>query len=232
MEPNATHIYYASHRGISKSSMSGNLDVDVRHPNSQSNKNVVENITFSDKKKMKDGVYRFWVNQFANRGNKGVKCEIEFDDEIYTYESNKPVVGDLQIAEVTLKDGVFSIKHLLPSDNSSKELWGLETKKFHKTNLICLSPNHWSDNSVGNKHYLFMLDGAKATGNIRGFHNENLLPDLLTHRKVMEVLGAVNGIKVNPEDKQLSGIGFNSTVRDEVVLKLSGSFNRVVKIKF
>lgn len=105
-----------------------------------------------------------------------------------------------------------------------------ETNNFHKVNLICKSPNHWGENQVGNLHYMFMLDDCKSDSSIRSFHNENLLPDLLKHRKVMEVLGATNMIESN--EKQLSGIGFNSTVKDELIVKLKGSHNRMLKIKF
>lgn len=77
-----------------------------------------------------------------------------------------------------------------------------------------------------------MMEDCKTDKDVRGFHNENLLPDLLQHRKVMEVLGSINTIKTTPQDKQLSGLGFNATVRDEVILKLSGSFKRMIKVKF
>jgi hypothetical protein len=46
----------------------------------------------------------------------------------------------------------------------------------------------------------------------------------------LEVLGDTNMIA--PADKQLSGLGFNATVRDELVVKLQGTHKRTVKIKF
>lgn len=235
MEPDKTLIgFNAGYRkdsGNSRTSMSGQLDVDIMHPSSFGHKNIVENIAWSDQKKMKNGTYRFWVNQFSSRNSKGFKAEIEFDGEVYSYEYNKPVVGNIQVAEVTLKDGQFTIEHKLPESSvSSKELYGLQTNEFHKVNLVCLSPNHWDNNNVGNKHYFFMLSGCKCPVSIRSFHNENLIPDLLQHRKVMEVLGAAN--MINPTEKQLSGLGFNATVRDELIVRLQGSFKRVIKIKF
>ena len=145
------------------------------------------------------------------------------------HEIGRPV----DIATVHIKNGeidhVDHSKYLIDSNATSKEIYGLETNKFHKVNLVCLSPNHW-DGAVGNKHYFFMLDGAKSPEAIRGFHNEFLIPELLEHRKVMEVLGAA--LKVESTDKQLSGLGFNATVRDEVVLRLQGSHKRVIKVKF
>ena len=213
------------------SSCSGQLDLDNTGPG---NKIGVENIYFSDQKRMKDGVYKFWVNQYSARNSQGFKFEIEFDGEIFTYEYNRPVSGNVQVAEVTLNNGQFSIKHMLPETASSKEIYGLETNQFHKVNLVCLSPNHWDGDSVGNKHYFFMLDGCKTVQSIRSFHNENLIPELAEHRKVLEALGATNMIEPisNGILKQLSGLGFNATVNDELIVKLSGNFKRVVKIKF
>ena len=75
-----------------------------------------------------------------------------------------------------------------------------------------------------------MLDGCKSSTGIRSFHNENLIPELLDHRKVLEVLGTTNMIE--PTEKQLSGLGYNATVKDELIVKLSGSHKRVIKIKF
>ena len=229
------HIYYGERRfrkdsGNGRSPMSGQLDVDITQPNNYGNKNIVENIAWSDKSKMKDGIYKLWVHQFASRGSKGFTAEVEFDGQTFTYVYNKPVSGNIQVAEITLKNGVFSIEHKLPSTESTREIWGMETNTFQKVNLVCFSPNHWGENPAGNKHYFFMLENAKTNQDVRGFHNENLLPDLLTHRKVLEVLGANN--KIKPTDKQLSGLGFNSTVKDEVILKLTGSFNRTIKVKF
>lgn len=230
-EPNGTKIgfstgYRKDRRGV-RTSMSGQLDVDNTNPGRDMG---VENITWIDKSKMKDGVYKFWVNQYSSRGSKGFQVEIEFDGEIYQYEYKKPVTGNVQVAEVILEKGIFTIKHLLPETNVSREIYGLSTNEFHKVNLVCLSPNHWGENNVGNKHYFFMLEGAKSPTSIRSFHNENLSSELEKHKRVMEVLGTTN--MVPSIDKQLSGVGFNSTVRDEVILKLSGTFKRIVKIKF
>jgi hypothetical protein len=231
-QPNGQEIGYNTgfrkDRGNTYSQFGGQLDLDNTDPGRDVG---VENIYFADLSKMRNGIYRFWVNQFSSRNSQGFKAEIEFDGETYLYEYNKPVSGKISVAEITLTNGVFSIKHILPeSAVSSKEIYGLETNKFHKVNLVCLTPNHWGQNNVGNKHYLFMLDGCKSPNAIRGFHNENLLPELATHRKVLEVLGATTLIPST--EKQLSGLGFNSTVNAEVVVKLQGSHKRTLKIKF
>lgn len=230
LEPGGREINYSTYKGeYNKTPMSGNLDVDMINPA----KLGVENIVWSNQNQMKNGTYKFWIRNFNGGSNRGFKAEVEFNGEIYTYVYDKPVIGriDVQVAEVTLKDGEFAIKHHIPESSvSSKELYDLQTNEFHKVNLICLSPNHWDTNNIGNKHYFFMLEGCKSPVSIRSFHNENLISDLLQHRKVMEVLGATNMIA--PTGKQLSGLGFNATVKDELIVKLSGTHKRMIKIKF
>lgn len=229
VESNGEEIYF----GHKASRTGGTLDIDIIHPQDhkvRTKQEVVENITYPSKTMMKDGKYDFFVVQFNGRQSKGFKAEIEFDGQIYSYVYTKPVGGSVRVAVVTLDKGVFSIKHGLPETESSKTIYGLETNEFHKVSLVSLSPNHWGKNNVGNKHYLFMIDGCKPDTGIRSFHNENLIPDLLAHRKVMDVLGSTSVIQ--PTGKQLSGLGFNATVRDELIVRLSGSFKRVVKVKF
>ena len=218
---------YRQDSGNRFSSCSGQLDLDDR---GYSDKLHVENIYFTEKSKLKNGTYLFYVNQYHASGSKGFKAEIEFNGEIYSYEYNLPVNGNIKIAAVDFDKGTFSINHFLKEQTSSKELYDLESNNFHKVNLVCLSPNHWDSNNVGNKHYFFMLDNCKCPNYIRSFHSENLIPELANHRKVLEVLG--NTTMIEPIDKQLSGLGFNATVRDELIVRLQGSFKRVIKIKF
>jgi len=215
MEPGRNKIGFSTgfrkDDGNRRTSQSGQLDVDNMRPHG---KLAVENITWTKKEYMKDGIYKLWVNQFAFRNSQGFKAEIEFDGDIYSYGYSDPVRGNVMVAEVSLWKGEFTIKHLLPETHQSKELWGLESNSFHKVNLICTSPNHWGDKPVGNLHYMFMLNDCKADTPIRGFHNENLTPELLKHKKVLEVLGATNMIA--PTGAQLSGVGFNATVKDKI----------------
>jgi len=223
--PTGTLIYYGN-----KKTPYGCLDVDITQPQSQMPTGAVENITFAALKDMPNGQYQFMVNQYSARNSKGFKAEIEFNGETYNYEYNHSVGGKITVAIVTLKDGQFTIEHKLPETASSKKLWNLDTNQFHKVNLVSLSPNFWGDNNIGNKHYMFMLEGCKSDIALRSFHNEFLNSDLLEHRKVMEVLGETT--KLESAAKQLCGLGFNSTVKDDLILKLSGSHKRTIKIKF
>ena len=222
-ESDGSHIYYSDKRsGVTK----GWLDVDMIRPS----KIGIENITWQNK--LPDMKYKFFVKNFDGSSNTGFKVEIEFDGNVFNYHYQNPVASkqNIDVATVTVKNGVISIIHHLPESSNSKEIYGLPTNEFHKINLICLSPNHWGENNVGNKHYLFMLNDCKCPTSIRSFHAENLIPELAQHRKVLEVLG--NSTMIAPADKQLSGLGFNATVHNELIVRLQGSFKRVIKIKF
>lgn len=223
------HIYYGSYKDY-KTVSGGMLDVDMINPRGVG----VENIFWTDRNKLRDGRYKFYIHNFNGNHNKGAKAEIAFGDDVYTYLINHEIRGNVDIATVVIKDGeVIEIEqsnYLINSDAVGGELYGLETNQFHKVNLICLSPNHWGDTPTGNKHYFFMLEGCKAPSQIRSFHNENLISDLLKHRKVMEVLA--NTTMVDSTEHQLSGLGFNATVHDELIVRLKGTHNRVIKIQF
>src|SRR5699024_5545134 len=118
------------------------------------------------------------------------------------------------------------------SGTMSKKVYNIDTNEFHKVNLVCLSPNYWGSNNRGHKHYMFMIDGCRPDSEIRTFHNENLNSELKSHRKVLDVLGSVSTISPEVEGEILSGLGFNSTVRDEIVVKVSGSHKRTLRVKF
>ena len=134
------------------------------------------------------------------------------------------------LAEVTLKNGVFTIEHKLTSKQSQRTIWNLPTQTFHKVNVLMHSPNHWDGHGVGNKHFFFMLDQCVNEGHARGFYNEFLSEELNTHRKVFEVVGSK--MKVEESPNQLSGLGFSSTQRNSVLCRVKGSFTRTLKINF
>ena len=237
IEPDGNEIYYGHCRKPNFSECSGQLDVDITHPSDHMpGRPSVENITWVDMSRMKPGVYRFFVNQFSNRGSKGFKAEVEFDGEIFACEYNKPVRqnGDVQVAEVTLsKDGVFSIKEKLSgiSSISSRKIWNVDTNQFTPVSVISYSPNYFDDqNGIGHKHLFFFLKGCKNSEEPNGYYNEFLKNDLEKHKRVFEALGAK--CHVENTDDQLSGIGFSMTKRADLVVKVKGATERVMKIKF
>ena len=214
---NLNHIYYADKQNC--------LDVDMINPREVG----VENIIFNTSYNLNSKKYVFKIVNFNGGKNSGFKAEIEFNNQLFSYEFNKELIGDIHVATVEVTaDGEMSIYHNLPATNVSRGLFGLNTLEFHKVKLICLSPNYWDDNAIGNKHYMFMLENCINPEKIKGFHVDNLKSELATHRKVLEVVG--NTTMIEPSDAtQLSGLGFNSTIPDNVIVKINS--NKVLKIK-
>ncbi|WP_316196672.1 hypothetical protein [Bradyrhizobium sp. SZCCHNS3053] len=194
----------------------------------------VENITFPLLAKLPEGVYTFKIHNWSRRPptDSGFSAEIEFDGNVYEFEHAAPLKQKewVTIAKIELKKGQFNILEMMPSTQSTKTMWGLQTQVLHKVNLMMLSPNYWDDRGVGNKHFFFMLDGAKNEGQARGFYNEFLRDELSKHRKVIEIVGSK--MTTDAADHQLSGLGFSSTQRAEVLAKVSGNFTRTIKIVF
>jgi hypothetical protein len=224
-------IYYA-HR-VSHVTR-GNLDVDM-NAGGGTTRNAVENITYPDKKHLLEGDYKLYVQNYAQREtiDTGFEVEVEYEGKVFHFSYPKAVKTkeNIPVAEFRYsKTKGLEIVKSLPSSQTSKTVWGVPTETFHKANVVMLSPNHWDERAIGNKHYFFMLDGCANEDKARGFFNEFLTQELDAHRKVIEVVGAK--MKTENSDRQLSGLGFSSTQRNSLLVRVKGSFTRTVKVVF
>lgn len=182
----------------------------------------VENITFPSISKMPEGVYTCKIHNWAFRstGGKG-RAEIEFNNQIfkYVYPATKNHEW-ITIAEITLKDGLFTIKHLLQPEDASKVLWKQKTKQYHKVSTFMLSPNYWNGQKVGNPHYFFFIDGLNNPNSCRAIYNEFLNNDFKDHKRIFEMLGSK--LRVPSSENQLAGLGFTVDENHKLNVKLDG----------
>lgn len=229
IQPNGNTIFFGSKRD---NSTTGELDVDIISPTR--GRAAVENITWLNKSRMPRGTYQFLVNCYSNRGGRsGFKAEIEFDGQIYSFDHNRELRHgeNVYVANVEFDGETFRLVEKLPSGVSSRDIWGLKTNQFVPVSVVCYSPNYWDEQTgVGNRHYFFMLKDCVNPERPNGMFNEYLKEDLLKHKRVFEALGSKMAVADSAD--QLSGVGFSSTRRGDVIVKVKGATERVLKIKF
>lgn len=210
----------------------GQLDIDMNVGNPV--RDAVENVSWASMPP--DGEYAVAVHNYTPREKDfpGFTIEVESQGVVTQYHYPKKVMGLVHVLKVTMKNGaierVHSVNRDVTSDQISQEKWGLTTETFVKVNAVSLSPNHWGENKVGNKHTFFVLDGAENDEPTRGIYNEFLHPRLVEHRKVFEIIGEKT--KCQPTEGQLSGVGFSSTKKDSVIVKvMTGQKQRLYNVQ-
>ena len=225
------HIFFGNKQGWT----GGRLDVDMNAGHG-STREPVENVVWTNR--MTDGAYRVVVNNYCQRetNDPGFVVEVENGGKLSHFTYNKVVRNRQDVAVCTLhmKDGVINrIEAGDPGISSAavkQEKWGLTTGQFVKVNTVTLSPNYWEDNAVGNRHTFFVLDGCKCDEDLRGIYNEFLNPRLEAHRKVFEVIG--DKTKCQPTEAQLAGLGFSSTKKDSVIVRVrNGKGQRTYNVR-
>ena len=225
------HIFYADRCGAS----GGVLDVDM-NAGGRRTRQPVENIVWTAK--MPDGPYKVFVNNYSQRetSDVGFVVEVESEGKLSHFTYNKAVRqhANVDVCTLHVKGGVIEridgCDPAITSTSVKQTKWNLTTEQFVKVNSVMLSPNYWGDNAVGNRHTFFVLDGATPDEELRGIYNEFLHPRLEPHRKVFEVIG--DKTKCQPTVGGLSGLGFSSTKKDSVIIRVrTGKAQRTYNVK-
>jgi hypothetical protein len=230
-EPDGTHIFFGNKIPFNSK---GQLDVDM-NAGYNVTREPVENIFYPNKDTMKEGVYVLFVHNYQKREaiNVGFTVEMDYLGQTRTFNYEKAVRDQERVVvaqfSFSKKEGI-KIFQSLPMTQASKTVWNLKSMEFHPINLLMLSPNYWGENRTGNKHYMFMIDGCRNDGQVRGFFNEYLRQDLYNHRKVLEIVGS--RMLTDQSDNQLSGLGFSSTQRNKLLARVKGSMTRTMEISF
>lgn len=231
VEPSSYEIYFSSAKKPCFSPTHGQLDIDIIDPRGNV---AVENITWDNKRYMHEGDYIFRVHQYSGSAKHGFRAEVEIDGTIHSFGYNKPMRrGEMVNVAVVHMDayGNFTIKELLPSNVSTREVWGLKTNSFVPVTVAMYSPNYWDDQQgIGHRHYFFMLKDCINPEQPNGFYNEFLDNRLNEHKRVFEALGSK--LAVTSADDQLSGVGFSATKRNNLIVKVKGATERIMKVNF
>ena len=195
----------------------------------------VENTTFPSIEKLKEGIYTFKIHNwnFRNPTTGGFKAEIAFEGQIYRFIRREPLQHKewITLAKLELKNGHFEIIELMENDTTPIEIWGLKTNQFFPVSAISFSPNYFDEqDGIGHRHLFFFLKDCVNTEEPNGYYNEFLKNELAEHKRVFEALGAK--CHVEDTEDQLSGIGFSMTKRAELIVKVKGATERIMKVKF
>lgn len=231
-EPGGYEIFFGNKTQTSPSG--GRLDVDM-NAGAGSTRTPVENIYYPSIDRMKNGVYTLFVHQFARRekSDVGFAAEIQILEDTYEFSYPREVAGKVVVAKFEKTKEGLKLLSSLDAKASSENVWGLPTQEFVPVKTLTLSPNCWREPAIGNKHFFFFLEGCKNDDeSARGFYNEFLRNSLDEHRKVLEMVGSKVRASSDASASELSGLGFSSTQRAQLIARVSGRSKRVLKINF
>ena len=220
------HVYYGYKMSI--------LDVDMNAGGRRQSRTPVENLSWSNPR---NGTYTIVVDNYCKveTQDQGFTLEVANNGKVTQYSFARNDVRGMKCLQFTVKDGTITDLQILDKDITGRGIaqnkWGLTTENFVKVDSVLNSPNHWDGEHTGNKHWFFILANCRNDEPTRGIYNEFLKPELEEHRKVFEVLG--NKIKCLPYDAQLSGLGFSSTQRNSVIIRVTtATSTRLYQVNF
>lgn len=224
----------SSFTGISysnKQCLGGELDLDMNAFGKSDSVAPVENITWECVNDLPKGTYAIVVNQYNQRSsaNVGFEVEVEILGKTFTFEQTEVARGRVVVGKLVKTAEGISVQGFTEG-RCSREVWGITTEQWVPVDMVMKSPNHWEGSAIGNEHLFFILKGCTNPDSARGFYNEYLSQALDSHRKVFELLASKT--KAAYTEHQLSGIGFSATKKEEILVRVTGSVTRTLKVTF
>ena len=221
------HIHYGDKKP--KRGTGGVLDVDKNV--SPETLTPVENIRWTNRSTIRNGRYKFYVNNFTNRekSNEFV-VELEIHGEIYRFYGNS-TSGNVTAFEFDYYDGRVTF---LTNAGTATTNWTAPTNSFVDVTGITMSPNMWGGEPKEKfgQHMFFLLDGVKdnSEGKGRGFFTETLTSELQPIRKTLEAFTGATPIE-RADEATACGVGYSTESDWNLVVKVkTGSATRLIKI--
>lgn len=226
--PRSNEIYYGN-----KAQDGGWLDIDM-NGGSHRELHPVENIRWI--KNAPNGIYKFIVNNYAERGN-GVnpfKVELEVNGQIFVFSDVANSYYRKKVFEFEYENGRVRMLSENVDSVESTDNWNIPSNEFVKVNAIIKSPNMWGEESksTAGDHRFFILEGCKdlSEGKGKGFFNEMLKPELRQIRKTLDAYTSATPID-NLDGATACGLGYTKDSEWGLTLRVkSGNSTRLIKI--
>lgn len=215
---------------------SGVLDTDKNAPHTVLTNTPVENVIYTDLNMMPNGFYTVFINNYKSNDPKAenFKIQVAIGDEVntYSFKGKFPEKSEMHAIQIEKTPGgikIVGINTDLKSGTDSKDIWGIKTQRFVDVTTIMYSPNFWDEQTIGNKHFMFVLKDCLNPNSTRGIFNEYLRDELNVVRKAFEVIGSK--MKCVFSEEQVSGLGFPSTKDGTLICKVTDRDNKVTTYK-
>jgi len=210
-----THIYFIN-KCDTHTSFQLDIDMNVNNPV----RGAVENI-YTTEIQQKDIGQEFsvFVHNYTKR-ERAQNCllNVYYDNKLIKQYSFKNPNYDGKITLLKFKLDKQGNLNITWSNKRAEKSIKPEVK-FVKVDTVLLSPNYW-EKGAGNKHVFFLKKGESIElSNIRPYNIEQLRPELVKHRKVLQLLSHRIEIKGEP---QLVGWGISFSKKRELPVRING----------
>lgn len=219
-DSSGNHIYYGR-KQLPTSSFELDIDMNAH----KLIRGAVENIFCKKIMFNKGNTFKVYVHNF-NQRQLPQKCILNI------YVKNR-LTKQYQFLNPPNNEHTVFLRFKVDNDGKMEIIWSNKEYektiqpevKFVKVDTVLLSPNYWSKGE-GNKHIFFLRkgEGIELT-NLRPYNIEQLRPELIKHRKVLQLLTNRIEIKGKP---QLVGYGISFAKRRKILTKVNKRLYKLI----